>query len=294
MPGEDNDISDRRESLKGNTATDSSSKLQSKSFDKSSNVLEKPIVIPTTKALTSAPKEENNTKPQETLSKEDAYSMRRKFFENLDRKRMQASMSRPLDTQAEPIQAKNMSDVPEETQTVTDEPSHEDADLPKFVEVEEDFMLRDNISTCLSASESRSVVCKPDALLYSVSQKAIAMMSVKAESSSMRSYTRTYGTQDKGTIDRGIKLNREDSAARFRNRIANKLATNNETQVAETEPSTEESPAEVSTPATINNAQDDSDKAEEIPSNSDDTKEESAGISSLSIRERRKLFESKF
>ena len=293
VPGEDKYISDRRESLKGNTAADSTSKLQSKSFDKSSNELEKPIVLPTTKALTSAPKEENNTKPQETLSKEDAYSMRRKFFENLDRKRMQASMSRPLDTKAEPIQAKNMSDVPEETQTVTDEPSHEDADLPKFVEVEEDFMLRDNISTCLSASESRSVVCKPDALLYSVSQKAIAMMSVKAESSSMRSYTRTYGTQDKGTIDRGIKLNREDSAARFRNRISNKLSTNNETQGAETEPSTEESPAEVSIPATINDAQDDSDKTEEIPSTSDDKKEESTGISSLSIRERRKLFESK-
>ncbi len=296
-----NDLSDRRETLKssnGTKAEGSSLKLQSKSVEKSSNIMEKPVVLPITKSTndsTSARKEESNAKPRETLSKEDAYSMRRKFFENLDRKRMQASMSRPLAKEEESIQAKSV--VAQETETVTDEPPHEDTDLPMFVEVEEDFMLKDNISTCLSASESRSVVCKPDALLYSVSQKAIAMMSVKAESSSMRSYTRTYGAQDKGTIDHGIKLNREES---FRNRFSNKLAANNGKQVAETSeaptaPSTEERPAEASTSATINDVQDDSEKAAEIPANDDDKKkEESAGISSLSIRERRKLFESKF
>lgn len=192
-------------------------------------------------------------------------------------------------------------------------------------------------------SESRSVVCKPDALLYSVSQKAIAMMSVKAESSSMRSYTRTYGTQNKGTIDHGIKLNREESLARFRNRFSNKMATNNEKDVAESsqvedekerelssdiEPennarpsefsqrfnrfekaktttpatSTEELSSDVSAASTVNDVQDDSENhglskssEEKIPANDDDkNKPESTGISSMSIRERRKLFESKF
>ena len=52
--------------------------------------------------------------------------------------------------------------------------------VPRFVTVDQDFMLKDNISTCLSASERRSVICKPpDALLLSVSRKAMATMSSK-------------------------------------------------------------------------------------------------------------------
>ncbi len=142
----------------------------------------------------------------------DAYSMRRKFFENLDRKRVQASMSRPLITQTESMSTNHQSEKGHEIEIIGDDILRENNDLPMCVEFEEDFMLRDNISTCLSASENRSVVCKPDALLYSVSQKAIALMAAKAESNSMRSYSRTYHEDEKGTIDNGLKFNRFKSS----------------------------------------------------------------------------------
>lgn len=170
----------------------------------------------------------------------DAYSMRRKFFENLDRKRVLASMSRPLITQTESMSTSNKFQKEHEIEIIGDGILHENNDLPIMcVEFEEDFVLKDNISTCLSASENRSVVCKPDALLYSVSQRALGLMSQKAESSSLRSYGRTYREEDKGTIDNGLKFNRfkssgnigsSSSNSELRNRFDRK---NNEKEVTD-------------------------------------------------------------
>jgi len=168
----------------------------------------------------------------------DAYSMRRKFFENIDRKRVQASMSRPLITQTESMSTNHQSPKGHEIEIIGDDILRENNDLPMCVEFDEDFMLRDNISTCLSASENRSVICKPDALLYSVSQKAMALMSAKAESNSMRSYSRTYQEDEKGTIDNGLKFNRFKSSgnagssnySELRNRFSQR---NNEKEVTD-------------------------------------------------------------
>jgi len=171
-----------------------------------------------------------------------AYSARRKFFENLDRKRVQSSMARPLVKQTEPITITVKSHEEHEIESFKDG----SYGLPMFVTVEEDFMMKDNISTCLSASENRSVICKPDALLYSVSQKAIALMSAKAEKNSTTSISKTYRGEDKETIhnDLGqkrllaqrLKLNREESSnnvtttihSQLRSRFARKKATNTE------------------------------------------------------------------
>ena len=256
---EESDAGDRRKSSMETMGTSSSFKSQPKSFGMTSHVLVKSEITPNTKdnnfgndivgksnslkkrsmTFESEHKEKNKTEHLEVSASDTsspdrtAYSMRRKFFEKLDRKRLQASKSRPLVTQADPMQINTESHREHEIEQVNDDSLCGDNDLPMFVEVEEDFMLGDNISTCLSASESRSVVCKPDALLYSVSQKAIALMSAKAESNTTRSYARAYRDEDKGTIDNGFKLNREESTAKFRSRFARKKATNNEQEVVD-------------------------------------------------------------
>ena len=212
---------------------------------KSENKAEIKVELPE-KSVKSKEKAESKVElPEESLKEpsaptRDAYSMRRKFFENLDRKRVQASMSRPLVTQTEPMSTNNKFQKEHEIEIIGDEILHENNDLPVMcVEFEEDFLLKDNISTCLSASENRSVVCKPDALLYSVSQRALGLMSQKAESNSLRSYGRTYREEDKGTIDNGLKFNRfkssgnigsSSSNSELRNRFDRK---NNEKEVTD-------------------------------------------------------------
>ena len=108
------------------------------------------------------------------------HSARRHFFENLGgASREKPHFSRPLVKQNEvvPTNATSPEEL-EEAPSPYSENLCETDGPPMFVTVEEDFMLKDNISTCLSASENRSVVCKPpDALLLSVSRKAMALMS---------------------------------------------------------------------------------------------------------------------
>lgn len=129
-----------------------------------------------------------------------AYSFRQKFFENLDRSRAQkqSSMSRPFVENKQTIITDSSRLKKQEIGSLQDVQDGEN--LPMFVTVEEDFLLKDNISTCLSASENRSVVCRPDALLYSVSQKAMALMTSKREKAPMISSSTARKNFDKETV----------------------------------------------------------------------------------------------
>ncbi|MGK3760413.1 MAG: hypothetical protein ACI8RD_012730 [Bacillariaceae sp.] len=102
------------------------------------------------------------------------------FFENLGgTSREKPHFSRPhvKQNQVVPTNATSHEELEEAPSPYSDNLCETDGP-PMFVTVEEDFMLKDNISTCLSASENRSVVCKPpDALLLSVSRKAMTLMS---------------------------------------------------------------------------------------------------------------------
>jgi hypothetical protein len=108
------------------------------------------------------------------------HSARRHFFENLGgASREKSHFSRPLvkQDQVVPTNATSPKELEKAPSPYSDNLCETDGP-PMFVTVEEDFMLKDNISTCLSASENRSVVCKPpDALLLSVSRKAMTLMS---------------------------------------------------------------------------------------------------------------------
>lgn len=187
--------------------------------------------------------EKSEKSSKEPSPRKTSYSARRKFFENLDRKRVQAAMSRPLFKQNEPFSNNTNPYREHEIEFLKDDTLRDVNGLPMFVTVDEDFMLKDNISTCLSASEQRSVICKPDTLLYSVSQKAIALMSAKAENNSIVSVSKTARDGEKETIHndsnrkqflaQGMKSNREESNAdntatryQLRSRFERKKATN--------------------------------------------------------------------
>jgi hypothetical protein len=260
---DDDIVGDRRKTLKSNRGTRGTSWLsQPKSYEVPIHVLDKSEVDNVdddvnrlenrSKTMKSTHEEKNIAEHSEKFLKKPsppriAYSARRKFFENLDRKRVQSSMSRPLVKQIEPMPI----DMKSHREHVIELHNHDtlrDSDgLPMLVTFEEDFMLKDNISTCLSASENRSVICKPDALLYSVSQKAISLMSAKAENKSTISFSKTRRDEDKETIRNNnldqkwllaqrLKLNREESSntvtttshSQLRSRFAKRKVTNSE------------------------------------------------------------------
>jgi len=124
---------------------------------------------------------------------------RKKFFEKLERSRVGSSMSRPLFEKKQTIIDDMTRIKKKEIDSLQDGSPNNGDGLPMFVTVEEDFLLKDNISTCLSASENRSVVCKPDKLLYSVSKKAMALMATKTEKVPKVSLSTTPKIADKET-----------------------------------------------------------------------------------------------
>ena len=246
---DDDKVGDRRKTLKSNRGTRDTSYLsQPKSYEVPIHVSDKSEVSSNnpkdsnfgdnvddvnrlenrSKTLKSTHKEKKGAEYSENSLKEPsppktAYSARRKFFENLDRKRVQSSMSRPLVKETEPLPINVKSHREYVIDSHKDDTLLDSDGLPMLVTFEDNFLLQDNISTCLSASENRSVICKPDALLYSVSQKAIALMSAKAENKSTISFTKMRRDEDKeitrnNNLDKKrllaqrLKLNREESS----------------------------------------------------------------------------------
>ena len=166
-----------------------------------------------------------------------AYAARRNFFENVDRKRILSAMSRPLAVQSKSLRATTTDHEEQEIHFFQDKAPDNSEGPPMFVTVDEDFHLKDNISTCLSASEKRSVVCRPDALLYSVSQRAIALMSAKAEESSILSSAK-HEAENKESIPNELNQNqllsptlkfneKESKNYRLRSRFTKIKASNN-------------------------------------------------------------------
>jgi len=114
----------------------------------------------------------NSKESQAPIGEIAGYSARKYFFENLGTR--QVILPRPLLKRETQGVATNTT-YHEEVKIRS--PHQDNHHMPMFITVEEDFLLKDNISSCLSASENRLVVCKPpDALLLSVSRKAMRLM----------------------------------------------------------------------------------------------------------------------
>jgi len=273
---DDDIVGDRRKTLKSNRGTRDTSWLsqpQPKSYEVLIHVSDKSEVLSNnpkdsdfgdnddddvnrlenrSKTLKSTHKEKNIAEHSKNSLREPsppktAYSARRKFFENLDRRRVQSSMSRPLVKETEPLPINVKSHREDVIDLHKDDTLRDSDGLPMLVTFEDNFMLQDNISTCLSASENRSVICKPDALLYSVSQKAIALMSAKAENKSTISFTKMRRDEDKeitrnNNLDKKrllaqrLNLNQEESSktvtatrhSKLRSRFAERKVMNSE------------------------------------------------------------------